>query len=323
MADTVVASTANVSMVDYPLVMQAADGDTALEYAAQDFRIMYDGLFKAEGVINGSDFKVTQNGAGANFSVDVAAGFGVIQGDGVVNQGKYMVRSTGVVNLTTPGAPASGTRQHRVIARIRDKLMAGPAFYDWTLELLEDTGSGTPPLPASAIPIARVTIAAGQSNVGNANITDDRLRAQIGDDSNNHARYYQTVQQAIPHGATTRLQFDASVSTTPDVTPFNTNSVFGLFRPGIWLLEASVSFSVQSGNTYRTIQIANNDGSARYAEQSVYNNGAGMNLTATAVRRFGTGGPQVAVWAYQESGVTVNTNPFSETIHLTMTWLGA
>lgn len=180
MADTVVASTANANMVDRPLVMQALDGDQVLEYSALEFRALVDALYKEEGVLAVGDFQVTQRAAGANFSVDVAGGGAVIQGDSVTGQGKYQIKSNGAVNLTTPGAPGSGTRQHRVIARVRDKFHGGGATtYDWTLEVLEDTGSGTPPLPANAIPLARVNITAGQSNVLDTHILNDRPRATV------------------------------------------------------------------------------------------------------------------------------------------------
>lgn len=180
MADTIVASTAHVNMVDLPFAMQAAGGDTPLQYTARDFRGLLDGMFASEGVLGTPDFKVVQRGAGANFSVDVQAGYAAVNGDAVSEQGKYLVRSVGVVNLVTPGAPASGTRQHHVILRIRDKKEdAGATQYDWSLELLEDTGSGSPVLPGSALSLGKVTISAGQSNVTSANIGDTRLKANL------------------------------------------------------------------------------------------------------------------------------------------------
>jgi hypothetical protein len=172
-ADTVVASGANASMDDLPLWLQATGGDAALPYSATLWRTEFDAMFQAEGVLSTPAWKVTQRGAGANFSVDVAAGSGVILGDSVASQGKYIARSVGAVNVTTPAAPGAGTRIHRVIARIRDKAAAG-TNYDWTLELREDTGTGTPALDASAISLATVSIAAGQASVLDANITDTR-----------------------------------------------------------------------------------------------------------------------------------------------------
>lgn len=183
-ADTVVLSTSNADMVDAPFFMQAATGDTPIEYTATDYRRLLDAIWLTEGVMSGEHLKVTQRASGANFSVDVQLGIGLIQGDTVTNQGKYLVVSNGVVNLTTPNAPASGARSHRVIARIRDKLNDGSqTSYTWSLELLEDIGSGQPGLPNSAISLATVTIASGQSNVSNSNITELRTYARVNADS--------------------------------------------------------------------------------------------------------------------------------------------
>lgn len=177
MASVVVASGASASMDDLPLWIQPTGGDPDLNYTGASDRTVFDALFAAEGVMGTASWKLTQRGAGANFSVDVAAGAGVITGDSIANQGKYLARSVGTVNVAyAGGAPASGTRIHRIIARIRDKSAAG-TDYDWTFEWLEDTGTGTPALPASALHLGLVSIASGQASVTNANITDGRTQA--------------------------------------------------------------------------------------------------------------------------------------------------
>lgn len=160
-----------------PLLMQAAGADPTFSYSALDHRAMYDALVTTEGVISG--LKAVQRAAGANFSVDVGAGFCVIAGDDVANQGKYLCQSTAVENVAIPSPPVSGSRIHRVIARVKDEAHEGTwSTYEWTLECLEDTGSGTPALPDSAITLALVTVASGASNVSTGNIADGRGVAQ-------------------------------------------------------------------------------------------------------------------------------------------------
>jgi hypothetical protein len=161
--------------------MQAAGGDTEIEYAAVDDRSLIASLFHDEGVFDvvfGS-LKVSQRGAGANFSVDVAAGTAFIFGDDVAGQGMYLVGSDAVINVTVPSPPASGTRIHRVVAQVKDKLHNSSdwSVYDWEPVLLEDTGSGTPALPDSAITLATVSVANGQVSVTDSNITDTRTQA--------------------------------------------------------------------------------------------------------------------------------------------------
>lgn len=120
-------------------------------------------------------FAVSQHAAGANLSVDVAAGHAFVAGTDVANQAVYGCWNDGVVNVTTPAPPATGTEVHRLVLQVEDKfnnaLFTG---YTANLNLLADTGSGTPPAPASSITLALISISAGQASVLNANITDQR-----------------------------------------------------------------------------------------------------------------------------------------------------
>lgn len=173
-----------------PLFMQAALGDAEFEYSANEFRNFWGLLFNTEGVANtngantfaNNDMKVSQRSAGANMSVDVLGGLAVILGDSVTFQGFYVCFSSATENLVVPAPPASGTRIHRVVARVRDKLHDGTqTTYDWTLEVLEDTdGSGPPALPGSALSLATVTVNAGDTSVQNAAIIDTRQSAVMG-----------------------------------------------------------------------------------------------------------------------------------------------
>ncbi len=161
-----------------PVLMQAGGGDTAISYSALDVRSIFDALILSEGVLGLTSLKVSQRGAGSNFSVDVATGFCAIQGDDVALQGKYVCQNTAVVNLAIASPPVSGSLIHRVIARIKDKLHNGSwSTYEWTLEVLPDVGSGTPALPASAITLALVTVASGATSVVDGNINDQRPSA--------------------------------------------------------------------------------------------------------------------------------------------------
>lgn len=169
--------------VQTPLFLQKTGADADVTYSAANYRLsMLKALVPTTGVVDpygSSGLQVTQRGAGANFSVDIAAGSAFIPGGDIANQGTYVAFNDATVNVVTPTAPGSGTRVHRVVLQIRDKLSnAIYSTYDAQLQLLQDTGSGTPAVPASAIGIARVSISAGQSSVTNAVITDDRAWAR-------------------------------------------------------------------------------------------------------------------------------------------------
>lgn len=162
-----------------PLWMQVESGDTEVEYSGLDDREILDAMFPYEGVIGLGSLKVTQRAAGATFGIDIAVGPAVVEGDDVDEQGRYLVKSTAVEQRSTPTAPVSGTRVHRVVAWVQDKLHnVDYTDYEWVIEVLPDIGAGIPAEPDSAITLASISIGAGQTNVEDDDITDLRPFAQ-------------------------------------------------------------------------------------------------------------------------------------------------
>jgi hypothetical protein len=167
-----------------PLAMQPTTGDPDVTYTGQEFRQLLNGIIAAggggiasEGCLGSGELAVSQRAAGANFSVDISQGHAFVLGNDITSQGQYFAWNDAVVNLVTPSAPGSGTRTHRVVLQIRDKQSNGVyTTYDAQFQLLQDTGTGEPAEPASAITLAHVSIAAGQASVTNANITDGRAQ---------------------------------------------------------------------------------------------------------------------------------------------------
>lgn len=169
-----------------PILMQAMDGDDTFSYTAAELRAgLVGSIFSREGVI-GPEYgalKMTEREAGPNFSIDVAPGQVAVFGDDVSDQGTYVCMNTAVYNLATPQPPATGSRRHRVVARVRDRAHNTAwteGVYDWLPEIVPDTGAGTPPEPLTATTIGYVTIAAGASSVRTANIENKPVRATVG-----------------------------------------------------------------------------------------------------------------------------------------------
>jgi hypothetical protein len=159
--------------------MQPAEGDTTFLYDGLNLRLGLTGTWASEGVVNNT-FRVSQRGAGANFSVDVAGGIAVVTGNDIALQGTYMVISDAVENVVIPSPPVSGERLHEVILHVRDKLYDGTLpddTYEAVLDVLEDTGGGTPAKPPSAIQLGQIYVAAGQTSVTDADIADIRISA--------------------------------------------------------------------------------------------------------------------------------------------------
>jgi len=178
-----------------PVLIQPATGDPSLVTTGQEFRNYTAGLLSANiglpfnsalsgggvpdagwagGGLTGSCV-VSQRGAGANFSVDVSSGWVFIVGTDVTGQSVYAAWNDATINVTTPSAPGSGTRNHRLVIQLQDKFSLGSwTGYQAVPVILQDTGGGTPGAGASAITLSLISIAAGQASVQNQHITDYR-----------------------------------------------------------------------------------------------------------------------------------------------------
>lgn len=130
------------------------------------------------GVYGAGDLKVTQRGAGANMSIDAAAGAVAIAGTEVAFQGFYRCASTAVENIVIEAANATNPRRDLIVAYIQDKEYSGSTNSEsaW-LDVVKGTAASSPvdpAVPANGIAIARVAVAANATSVTNANITDLR-----------------------------------------------------------------------------------------------------------------------------------------------------
>lgn len=145
-------------------------------YSARADRTAFDAMWADEGVVD-SGLAVSQRGAGANNSVDVAVGIGVVQGDDQADQGKYVVRNTAVVNVPVTAAPGSNSRIDLVVLQIRDSNAGGDPGDDAIFDIIEGVAAGSPVAPAvpdSALLLARILRTAGDTSVTTAMITDQR-----------------------------------------------------------------------------------------------------------------------------------------------------
>lgn len=148
------------------------------EYSAKDLRQVAQSLVMREGIVDFGDFAVSQRGAGANMSVDVAAGEAFVQGDTLADQGFYHVRNDAVVNVAIPAAHATLPRLDQVVLRVYDstvtgstdlavvEVVAGTATAGATLE----NRNGAAALPASALRLAEVLVAAADTSITTAEI---------------------------------------------------------------------------------------------------------------------------------------------------------
>jgi hypothetical protein len=159
---------------------------------------------------------VVQRGAGANYSVDIAAGEATVQGDLVTNQGLYYVYNDATVNLTGfAAANATNPRIDRITLKVDDAfhggagntasfpIITGTATAGATLTNL--TGAGA--VPASSILLANVLIPATATTITTANI-DTTVRYTTFPANPMHGQEYVYLADAT-NGVQWRFKYNA------------------------------------------------------------------------------------------------------------------
>ncbi len=149
-----------------------------VDMPALDLRRFLGSVVRSEGVTTATDLLVSQRGAGANMSVDVATGSALIKDDHAGGGGYYHGAWTSVENVTIGAAHATLPRIDRVVLRVRDAalgdaanaidlfVVTGTATSGATLANL--TGAGA--VPGSSLLLANVLVGAAVSSITTANI---------------------------------------------------------------------------------------------------------------------------------------------------------
>lgn len=145
-----------------------------------DVRRMLAVAISAEGVKALNDLKVSQRAAGANMSVDVAAGEAYILDDhaGSNAGGFYWAKNDAAVNLAIAAASPSNPRVDRVILEVLDAFL-GDAENTRRLRVLTGTPTagatlancnGAAAVPGSALLLGNVLVAASDSSITDGEI---------------------------------------------------------------------------------------------------------------------------------------------------------
>lgn len=137
-----------------------------------------------EGVVNQTDLAVSQRGAGANMSVDVAVGAAWVQIDTGTRNGVSHLYSDAIVNTAITAAHATLPRLDQVVLRYNDSFIPTGAGDVPTIEVVAgtpttgatlDNRTGATALPNDCLRLADVLVPAASSTVVSANIRDRRL----------------------------------------------------------------------------------------------------------------------------------------------------
>lgn len=157
-------------------------------YGAADLGLPYKDVV-SEGVVGAGDLAVTQRAAGANMSVDIAAGKAWVQGDDDPElQPIYRAFNDATVNIALSAADASNPRVDRVVLRIHDSVFAGSTD-GAAFEVIEGAPTagadltnlnGAADVPNTALLLANVLVPGGASSITDADISDQRTTSQTG-----------------------------------------------------------------------------------------------------------------------------------------------
>lgn len=248
-------ATASVVMTRKPLFIQAATGDTAIEYDGYLMRLLVGAIWARTGIITNDAFKITQRAAGADLSIDLAPGFAVLGPTDGTSPDKYLVYQGSTLNLPLTGFTTSpaGLRTHKVWLAIYDKQkMSAGTLYEGQVMATEDTGAGAPtptnalfPGLVNAQQLGTFTLTTGQSTVQTAQITNSIRHANLGGSHSSitinagfvdgSATLSVASPKAIRSGTTVKLQGAIRKTALADFTPgsYIIGTVGDTFAPSV------------------------------------------------------------------------------------------
>lgn len=169
------------NLANAPVSLQAGN------YSAVDLRRMVTTML-GEGIVGANDFAVTQRAAGANMSVDVAAGQAYVKGDTITDQGHYFVRSSAVVNVPVTASDATNPRIDRVVLEIKDDAHDSSGLNIGRIRTIDGTPTagatltnlnGAAAVPNSCLLLSNHLVPAGATTVTTANMQDRRYGVPI------------------------------------------------------------------------------------------------------------------------------------------------
>ena len=131
-------------------------------------------------LFSSGSYVVSQRAAGANLSVDVAAGRAVVPGTDTTNQGSYYCWSDAVTNVPINTPPGTGqSRIDTIVVQVQDDFVTGGGVSQFQIVPIQGTAATTgsqvqPTLPASCLALANVLVGPSVGSIVTANITDRR-----------------------------------------------------------------------------------------------------------------------------------------------------
>lgn len=137
---------------------------------------------------SGSEMVVSAPGG---MNVAVAPGTAWVPGSDAAGQGSYLVDNPTSTTVAISAANPTNPRIDRIVADVNDPAFTGSGTPVFSIVVVAGTPAGSPVAPAvppSAIPLARVAVAAAAVAITAGNITDERTFAVHGGEMLTYAR---------------------------------------------------------------------------------------------------------------------------------------
>jgi hypothetical protein len=236
--------------------------------------------------------------------------------------GGYVVMNDANATITVPPV-SSLPRADLVLLAVDDADYSG-AIYGGKIYILAGTPAASPVYPTQ--PNGTVLLA-NLSHLANATSVAQSAIVRQSAGTNHDAEYQATTIQAIPSATDRPIAYPTPMWLSPDVTKVTSatggipDAGFRMNRDGVWTIDASVRLQV-AANTQAGCFLMLDGGSMRFAA-NLMNVGSAANNIEVAVsctRRFGAG-TAVNCACWHSAGVSKNTDPFNQAIHMRLNWL--
>lgn len=266
--------------------------NVATETAAQA-RNALAGIVTTAGVVLSGDLSVSQHST-PNMSVDIAAGAVWIKGTENSLQGYYHCFNDALANVVVAASDPTNPRIDRVVAKVQDAFYSG-ATNAWSMAIVTGTPTagatlvnlnGVGAAPNNAVTLAYILVPATSSTVTNANISDQRPRA-------NPLGGIQTTSTAFiaTNEATSSATYVDLATAGPSVTvTTGTSAIISLGAQIIPSATGTVGYVSASVSGATTIAASDND-AFLYQAYTASGNGKG-------------------VWTYLLTGLNAGVNTF-------------
>ncbi len=283
------------------------------------------GDIMGEGTVEFADLKVTQD-TGSNMQIKVAAGSCWVKGDTVPStQPTYRCLNDAIVTLAVTGSNPTNPRKDLVYALVTDDDYSGTGK-KWEILVATGTPAGSPTrpaLPASAIALAEINVAANATAVTNANIIDLRQSALANAGRVVLPAFKVWRSAALTHtagsGNPQAIAWDTVDYDEGDIVDLAAQATRATIRtPGIYVMNAKIQWA-GNGTGARGISIRKN-GATEIAFADAIGS-AIASSTAVALRHRFAQGDYVEVLGVQSSGGNLSFAPAYQYLYFEGEWI--